>query len=100
MARTDVQVLERLLREPDFRSRFRQDPVSAAQSAGLGRLAEELELGDPMETLEPRESRSSLAGLLLAAAIEGLDHHGGGGDPAPAEDGYVSGTRAPREAEG
>jgi hypothetical protein len=100
MARTDVLALERLLREPGFRSRFRHDPASAARNAGLEQLAEELELGDPMETLEPRESRSSLAGLLIAGALEGFDHHGGGDVPAAADDGYVSGTRAPYDGEG
>src|SRR6266540_3940559 len=98
MARADLHVLEYLLRKSEFRSRFQRDPVSAAREAGLEGLADELELGDPMETLEPRESRSSLAGLLMAAALEGIDHHGGA--LASADDGSVSGSRAPQEHEG
>jgi hypothetical protein len=101
MARADLDVLERLLRGPEFRSRFRHDPVSTARAAGLDALADELELGDPMETLEPRESRSSLAGLLLAATFEGIDAHGSGQHLLPAaDDGVVSGTRAPQEHQG
>jgi hypothetical protein len=95
---SDVHVLERLLQDAEFRARFRRDPAAAARKAGLEELAEEFELGDPMQTLEPRESRSSLAGVLLAGAFEGLgigagrqhllppvDHDYGAGAPAPSE---------------
>ena len=101
MVSADVQVLERLLHDSRFRARFHRDPAAATREAGLDALADELELGDPMETLEPRESRSSLAGLLVAAALEGIDAHGGGSQAlASTDDGYVSGTRAPHESDG
>ncbi len=48
-------MVERVLTDPEFRARVRQDPSSAA-----------------LETLEIRESKSSLAGALMAAAVEGL----------------------------
>jgi hypothetical protein len=99
MVSADMQALERLLHDARFRARFNQDPAAATREVGLDALANELELGDPMETLEPRESRSSLAGLLVAAALEGIDAHGGGSPPvASTDDVYVS-TPAP-EGEG
>jgi hypothetical protein len=74
MPESSTQLLGQLLRDPAFRERFRRDPVATAREAGLEGLANELALGDadPMETLEPRESRSSLAGLFLAAALEAV----------------------------
>jgi cell wall-associated NlpC family hydrolase len=67
-----ASLLDRLLRDADFRARFRADPRAALESVGLGRLAEQLAAaGDPMQTLQPRESRSSLAGAAIAAAVEG-----------------------------
>jgi hypothetical protein len=74
MPESSTQLLGQLLRDPAFRERFRRDPVATAREAGLEGLADELALGDadPMETLEPRESRSSLAGVLMAAALEGV----------------------------
>jgi NlpC/P60 family len=68
-----ARLLERLLEDPAFRARFRQDPAGAARAAGFGALAEELKGGErPFQTLEIRESRSSAAGVMLAAAVEGL----------------------------
>ncbi len=68
------QVIERLLVDPVFRGEFRRDPVGACVAAGLPGLA--VELGGSgssgLETLELRESRSSLAGVVMAAAVEGL----------------------------
>jgi cell wall-associated NlpC family hydrolase len=53
---------------------------------------EERDLGDPMETLEVRESRSSLAGALLAGAFEGLGLiEGGHGLIPPVDDAVVAG---------
>jgi len=107
-----VEVLQRLLTDPEFRSSFRRDPRAACLLAGLDDAAAAFSAtgtGAAAQTLEIRESKSSLAGLLMAAAAEGaavyqfaehasfkgdlgdiaqqaLDkaglHHGGGGSPA------------------
>src|ERR1700742_3867635 len=68
------RLIERLLVDPVFRGEFRRDPVGACVAAGLPGLARELGVGvgSGMETLELRESRSSLAGVVMAAAGEGL----------------------------
>ena len=67
------QVIERLLVDPEFRAEFRRDPAGACVAAGLPELAVELGgSGKGMQTLELRESRSSLAGVVMAAAVEGL----------------------------
>ena len=68
------RLIERLLVDPVFRAEFRRDPVGACVEAGLPGLAGELGagVGSGMETLELRESRSSLAGVVMAAAVEGL----------------------------
>ena len=68
------RLIERLLVDPVFRGEFRRDPVGACVAAGLPGLAWELGggVGSGMETLELRESRSSLAGVVMAAAVEGL----------------------------
>ena len=84
--------LERLLRDEQFRSELLRDPEAAARRAGL----DESDLGDPMETLDPRESRSSLAGLFLAAVVEGVGDHGDGHVALPSpDDALVSGARTP-----
>jgi hypothetical protein len=68
------RLVERVLADPAFRARLRQDPAS--QPA--------------LETLELRESKSSMAGALMAAAVEGLalfelaGHGGLGADAAEA----------------
>jgi NlpC/P60 family len=69
-----ARLLERLLTDPTFRAGFRRDPVGASREAGLESIAEEMALsgGKAMDTLDMRESRSSLAGVLLAAAFEGV----------------------------
>ena len=69
-----AQLIERLLADPAFRDRFRRDPAQACREAGLDGLAEEMTLsaGKAMHTLDLRESRSSLAGVLMAAAMEGM----------------------------
>ena len=68
-----ARLLERLLEDPGFRARFRSDPAAAAREAGLGELAADLAGAEaPFETLELRESRSSVAGMMLATAAEGL----------------------------
>src|SRR5947199_7147806 len=80
MAEASPKLLEQLLQDPVLRERFRRDPVGTARDLGLDRLADELALdgADPMETLEPRESRSSLAGVLMAATLEGVGIYEGG----------------------
>jgi cell wall-associated NlpC family hydrolase len=69
-----AKLIERLLADPAFRDRFRRDPPRACREAGLESLAEEMRLGagNAMHTLDIRESRSSLAGVMMAAAMEGM----------------------------
>ncbi len=64
-------LLERLLSDPSYRSEFRADPAGACAAEGLPEVAAQLGRGRALETLEIRESRSSLAGVLMAAALEG-----------------------------
>ena len=68
------RLIERLLVDPAFRVQFRRDPGGACLAAGLPELAAELAGagGSAMETLELRESRSSLAGVVMAVALEGV----------------------------
>ena len=69
-----ARLLERLLADRTLRERFRRDPVAASREAGVDSLAQEMSLasGKAMETLDVRESRSSLAGVFMAAALEGV----------------------------
>lgn len=69
-----AQMLARLLTDDRFRSEFRQDPAGACREMELDAVADELgrDAGRAFQTLEVRESRSSLAGVLLAAAAEGV----------------------------
>jgi hypothetical protein len=68
-----ADLLERLLTDKEFRASFRQNPAAAAKKFGLTDLAEELSgKGKALYTLEIRESRSSLAGMMMAAAAEGV----------------------------
>jgi cell wall-associated NlpC family hydrolase len=69
-----ARLIERLLADRAFRADFRRDPAAACRAAGLDELAEEMALGsgNAMQTLEARESRSSLAGVMMAAALEGI----------------------------
>src|SRR5919108_5918069 len=75
-AEADVaaKLIERLLADPAFRARFRRDPAGACREAGLEQLAQEMSLGGgkAMHTLDIRESKSSLAGVMMAAAMEGV----------------------------
>src|SRR5947207_3823717 len=84
------ELIERLLVDPEFRAEFRRDPAAACVAAGLPGLAEELAgTGRSMDTLVVRESRSSLAGVVMAVAVEGMSvaeaqalmHHGLTGAP-------------------
>lgn len=68
-----ADLIERLLGDPELRRRFRADPEAVLIQAGLPQLA--IGLGErdrAFKTLEMRESRSSLAGVLVAAAAEGV----------------------------
>jgi hypothetical protein len=69
-----ARLLERLLQDESFRAAFQRDPESVLRSEGLDRLAAEIgpSRGKAMETLELRESRSNLAGMLMAVAAEGV----------------------------
>ena len=69
-----AQLIERLLGDPTFRAEFRRDPASACRKAGLDELADEMAMGagKAMMTLDQRESKSSLAGVMMAAAMEGV----------------------------
>ncbi|PTL58282.1 hypothetical protein [Paraconexibacter algicola] len=66
-----VLVVERLLRDPGFRRRFRAEPVGACALEGLGEMALRLHHSSTgHQALEPRELRSSVAGVVMAAAVE------------------------------
>src|SRR5215203_684653 len=69
-----AKLIERLLMDPAFRVRFRRNPAEACREAGLEELAQEMSIGagKAMMTLDLRESKSSLAGVLMAAAMEGV----------------------------
>ena len=69
-----AKLIERLLADPAFRDRFRRSPAAACREAGLESLAEEMQIGagKAMHTLDIRESRSSVAGVMMAAAMEGM----------------------------
>ena len=67
------KLIERLLVDPEFRAEFRRDPAAASVAAGLPELAAELEgSARAMDTLMIRESKSSLAGVVMAVAVEGM----------------------------
>jgi hypothetical protein len=69
-----VELLERLLGDSQLRRRFRTDAAAVLTDAGLPELAAGLGHGGrALMTLEMRESRSSLAGVMVAAAAEGVD---------------------------
>src|SRR3954464_2328428 len=69
-----AKLIERLLGDPAFRAEFRRDPATACRRAGLDELADEMAMGagKAMLTLDQRESKSSLAGVMMAAAMEGV----------------------------
>ncbi|MEA2296923.1 MAG: hypothetical protein QOE86_4562, partial [Solirubrobacteraceae bacterium] len=69
-----AKLLERLLVDQKFRAQFRRDPAGACREAGLDSLAQEMSVGagKAMHTLDIRESKSSLAGVMMAAAMEGV----------------------------
>ncbi|MGZ4169580.1 MAG: hypothetical protein ACXVSA_22950, partial [Solirubrobacteraceae bacterium] len=93
-------LLERLLTDAEFRARFRSRPEVACREAGLTDLADEIRMGGgALQTLEVRESRSSLLGVLMAAALEGvgvleLSHLGSGLGGEAARAAHLASTRA------
>jgi len=66
-------LLEGLLGDPRVRAAFRHDPGATCSSFGLPQLAADLQ-AEPAATitLEPRESRSGLAGAMVAAVAQGV----------------------------
>jgi hypothetical protein len=68
-----TRLVERLLRDPAFRRRFRQEPVGSCALLGLEDIALRLHAHPAShQGLEPRELRSSVAGVVLAAAVESV----------------------------
>ncbi|MGN6378314.1 MAG: NlpC/P60 family protein [Gaiellales bacterium] len=69
-----AELIERLLVDPGLREAFRRDKAGTCRTLGLDSLAREFEVAPEraMYTQEVRESRSSLAGVVLAAAAEGI----------------------------
>ncbi|HSI80965.1 MAG TPA: hypothetical protein VK919_09970 [Solirubrobacterales bacterium] len=65
-------LISRLIEDAEFRARFRRDPAAACRAHGLPEIADELSAGAGMRTLDERESKSSLAGVVMAAALEGV----------------------------
>jgi cell wall-associated NlpC family hydrolase len=71
--RRAADLLERLLVDAAFRADFRRDPAAACRDYGLEGVSGELSGGGSVfQTLEVRESKSALAGMLMAAAAEGV----------------------------
>src|SRR4051812_7392966 len=69
-----AKLIERLLVDPAFRARFRRNPAEACREAGLEELAQEMQLGagKAMMTLDMRESRWALAGVMRGGARGGV----------------------------
>jgi cell wall-associated NlpC family hydrolase len=71
--RRATEFLERLLAEPKLRADFRRQPVTTCRAFALDEFADELERAvRGTETLEQRESRSGMAGVMIAVAAEGV----------------------------
>jgi cell wall-associated NlpC family hydrolase len=68
-----AELLEHLLLDAALRERFRREPDAVCAEYGLPGAASDLAGGHALETLELRESRSSFAGALMAAASEGAN---------------------------
>ena len=70
-----ARLLERLLADPAFRAALPARPrrgVAARRGSRASREEMALSGGKAMDTLDVRESRSSLAGVFMAAAFEGV----------------------------
>jgi hypothetical protein len=94
MAPDETRLLERLLADPEFRARFRDDPRAAAAEAGV-ELPDELVQGGGTQTLDGRESKSSFAGALMAAAVEGIGLYELGQHVLPGADDALAATEKP-----
>ena len=95
-------LLERLAGGRRVPRPLRGRPAGAARAAGFGRFADDLAAADgqPLQALDVRESRSSLAGAMVAAAAEGFALLEGGGGLFGVEDAHAaarsgSGQRRP-----
>ena len=66
------ELIERLLADAGFRAEFRADPAGSCRAMGLEGLAAELSARPGVSALESRESKSSLAGVVMAVAAEGV----------------------------
>src|SRR5690349_9336738 len=97
MAVSDVDVavahlVQRLLTDSAFHARFVRDPAATCREAGFDDLADEMTFaaGKATDTLDARNSPSSILGVLMAAGMggvglaEALDHlqHAGNIPPA------------------
>jgi hypothetical protein len=73
-AEAAARLLERLLADRAYREQFRANPIAASLEAGIESVAKEMAVGEGkvFDTLDERESRSSLAGMFMAAALEGV----------------------------
>ena len=89
-----AKLIERLLVEPELRAAFRRDPAQACLDAGLPELAAELgPSGKAMHTLQLRESKSSLAGVVSLSGCDSAAIKQAEAAAAPAEssaDGWFS----------
>ena len=67
-----AELIAMLLRDPAARASFRRNPADVCRAHGLEDVAAELAGRDgALQSLDVRESRSSVAGVLIAAAAEG-----------------------------
>jgi hypothetical protein len=75
-----TELADRLACDPAFCGEFLRDPAGACRTHGLDEAAAAYMARSPRASvLEPRESRSSLAGALMAGALDGVaavHHHG------------------------
>ena len=89
-----AELIALLMRDPSTRASFRRAPAEVCRAHGLDDVAAELAGREgALQILDVRESRSSVAGVLIAAAAEGMaffafvdDAHasgGGGGALSP-----------------
>ena len=122
--RQAADLIERLLTDAAFRAEFRRDPATACEQlrarSSSPRSCAAAARAKALYTLELRQSMSSLAGVIMAAAAEGigaLELAGFGSEPGQAcgrrrqrgaqppqhqgdQPGADAGRRAPEEAPG
>ena len=105
-----AELIAMLLRDPAARASFRREPAAMARAHGLDDVADELAGRDgALQNLDVRESRSSVAGVLIAAAAEGVaffafvdnahaDGGGGGGGSLSPDVARIVDAHAPAHA--